>query len=145
MGLNPNYAAVSGRQQVTGRWAITLPGEFNRREEEAGLCFWRPGLTIWLTAYGTEDGMSVEERMRRDLQGAPSAATEIQQAMEGGIGRLTYCLSETRADGVIVDAVYAFAHIPDGQVMLAMYFDEAEGREMAMKVAASVEAISLPA
>ena len=75
MALNPNYAAVSGRQQATDRWAVTLPGEFNRREEQSGLCFWRAGLTIWLTAYGTEDGLSIDDRLMRDKTVLPMPPT----------------------------------------------------------------------
>ena len=138
MSLNPNYAAVSGRQQATSRWAITLPGEFNRREDAAGLCFWRSGLTIWLTAYGAEDGMSVDDRMQRDRANAPGAATDMAESVEGGIGRLSYRLSETRADGVIVKGLYSFAHGTDGQAMLAAYFDNDSELETARLVSASL-------
>jgi hypothetical protein len=138
MGLNPNYAAVSGRQQVTGRWAITLPGEFNRREEEAGLCFWRPGLTIWLSAYGAEDGMTIEHRLGRDRGNASPQATDITESLDDGVGRLTYCLSETRADGAIVNGLYSYAHGVEGQVMVAAYFDGDADLETARKVSGSI-------
>jgi hypothetical protein len=138
MSLNPNYAAVSGRQQVTDRWALTLPGRFNRREEDTGLCFWRPGLTMWLTAYGAEDGMSVDDRMQRDRANASAAATDISESVEGGVGRLAYRLSETRADSVIVNGLYSFAHGSDGQAMLAAYFDDDSELETARLVSASL-------
>lgn len=138
MGLNPNYAAVSGRQQATDRWAVVLQGEFNRREEESGLCFWRPGLTIWLTAYGTEDGTSIEDRMTRDRVKAPSAATDMVESLENGVGRLSYCLTQTRADGAIVQGLYSFAHAGDGQVMVAAYFDEVSELETARGICASI-------
>lgn len=138
MGLNPNYAAVSGRQQVTGRWAITLPGEFNRREEEAGLCFWRPGLTIWLTAYGAEDGMTIEQRLARDRGNASPVATDMAESHEDGVGRLTYCLAETRTDGAIVNGLYSYVHGEAGQVMVAAYFDADADLEAARKVSGSV-------
>ncbi|WP_340693318.1 hypothetical protein [Hyphomonas sp.] len=142
MSLNPNYAAVSGRQQVTDRWALTLPGRFNRREEDTGLCFWRPGMTIWLTAYGTEDGMSLDDRMQRDRANASAAATDISESVEGGVSRLTYRLSETRADGVIVKGLYSFAHGSDGQAMLAAYFDDDSELETARLVSASLSYIA---
>tara|TARA_R110000803_G_scaffold50726_1_gene105103 strand:+ start:343 stop:771 length:429 start_codon:yes stop_codon:yes gene_type:complete len=138
MSLNPNYAAVSGRQQVTDRWTLTLPGRFNRREEDTGLCFWRPGLTIWLTAYGTEDGMSVDDRMQRDRANASAAATDISESVKGSVSRLTYRLSETRADGVIVKGLYSFAHSSDGQAMLAAYFDDDSELDAARLVSASL-------
>jgi hypothetical protein len=142
MSLNPNYAAVSGHQQATSRWAITLPGQFNRREEDAGLCYWRPGLTLWLKAYGTEDGVSVEDRMLRDRANVPSAATDITESVEGGVSRLSYRLSETRADGVVVKGLYSFAHGEAGQAMLAAYTDDDSELEAARLVSASLSYIA---
>ena len=138
MSLNPNYAAVSGRQQATSRWAITLPGEFNRREEDAGICYWRPGLTIWLAAYGTEDGTSIDERMQRDRANAPGAATDMAEGVDGDTRRLNYRLSETRADGAVVKGLYTFAHGRDGQAKLAAYFDDDSELETARLVSASL-------
>ena len=138
MALNPNYAAVSGRQQATTRWSITLPGEFNRREEDAGLCYWRPGLTLWLKAYGTEDGVSAEDRMRRDRASVPGHATDIMESADGAVGRLSYRLSETRADGMVVNGLYSFVHGRDGQAMLAVYFEDDSELESARLVSASL-------
>jgi hypothetical protein len=138
MALNPNYAAVSGRQQVTDRWSVTLPGEFNRREEQSGLCFWRPGLTIWLTAYGTEDGMSIDDRLKRDKAKAPPAATDMSETRESGVARFNYRLSETRPDGAVVMGLYSFAHGADGQVMVAAYFDDDPDLELAKRVSESI-------
>ncbi len=138
MSLNPNYAAVSGRQQATTRWAITLPGVFNRREEDAGLCYWRPGLTLWLKAYGTEDGVSVEDRMLRDRASVPGQATDITESADGEVSRLSYRLSETRADGVVVNGLYSFVHGRDGQAMLAAYFGDDSELETARLVSASL-------
>jgi len=138
MALNPNYAAVSGRQQATDRWAVTLPGEFNRREEQSGLCFWRPGLTIWLTAYGTEDGLSIDDRLMRDKTKASPAATDMSEAHENDVARLSYRLSETRPDGVVVKGLYSFAHAANGQVMVAAYFDDDSELESARRVSDSI-------
>jgi hypothetical protein len=138
MALNPNYAAVSGRQQATERWAVVLPGEFNRREEESGLCFWRPGLTVWLTAYGTEDAMSIEDRMTRDRSRASPAATDIVESLDNGVGRLSYCLTEARPDGASVQGLYSFAHAADGQVMVAAYFDDGSELETARRISGSI-------
>ena len=138
MSLNPNYAAVSGRQQATSRWMLTLPGQFNRREENAGLCYWRQGLTLWLKAYGTEDGTSVADRMLRDRANVPSAATDITESAEGDVSRLSYRLSETRADGVVVKGLYSFVHGRDGQAMLAAYFGDESELETAQRVSASL-------
>ncbi|KCZ91608.1 hypothetical protein [Hyphomonas johnsonii] len=139
MALNPNYSAVSGRQHVTGNWALTLPGEFNRREEQAGLCFWRPGLTVWLTAYGVEDGMSIDDRMARDKANASPEASEISESVGGGVARLSYRLSETRGDGARVQGLYAFAHGAEGQVMVAAYFDDETDLDAARQIGASLE------
>jgi hypothetical protein len=138
MSLNPNYAAVSGRQQATNRWAITLPGEFNRREEDAGLCFWRPGLTIWLTAYGAEDGLSVDQRMQRDRENAASTATDMHESVQDGVARLSYRLSEKRADGAVVKGLYSFAHGAEGQIMMAAYFDNESELESARRASESL-------
>lgn len=138
MALNPNYAAVSGRQQATDRWTVMLPGEFNRREEESGLCFWRPGLTVWLTAYGTQDGLSIEDRMTRDRAKASAGATDIVESLESGVGRLSYRLTETRPDGAIVQGLYSFAHGANGQVMVAAYFDDVSELETARRISDSI-------
>lgn len=138
MALNPNYAAVSGRQQVTGRWTITLPGEFNRREEEAGLCFWRPGLTIWLTAYGAEDGMTVAQRLERDRGNASRDATDITESLDDEIGRLSYRVAEMRSDGAVINGLYTYAHGVAGQVMVAAYYESDAELEAARKISGSI-------
>jgi hypothetical protein len=52
----PGFPLVSGDYALTEEWAIHLPEKFARRVEEGNLVLWRPGLTIWLAAWGNTKG-----------------------------------------------------------------------------------------
>ena len=138
MTLNPNYQTVSGLYQLTKNWAIALPGEFNRRLEEESMVLWRKGVTLWISAYGNDDGMSIEKRLDRDEAGLSKDASHKTRVIEDGVGRLTYRLSEKREDDAVVKAVYATTHADDCQIMIAHYYDDDQDVEQVEELAAAI-------
>lgn len=119
-GLHPQFPVVSGDVPLTHLWQLSLPQPCNRRVEDGSLVLWRPRFTVWLSAYGSEDGMGIAERLERDRRQAAPVAYDFREGEAAGVSRLRYRLDE---DGRM--ALYAFAHAEDGQIMAAIYFAEA--------------------
>lgn len=136
-GLHPQYPVVEGDLPLTTRWQLTLPQKFNQRVEDGKLVLWRPGLTVWLNAYGTEDGMSIADRIARDRANASGAAVDIEQFETGDVAHLIYRLSgETESDAR--HSLYGFAHAADGQIMAAFYCDDEAELSEARTIAGSL-------
>lgn len=136
-GLHPKYPIVDGDVPLTARWQLTLPQRFNQRVEDGKLVLWRPGLTVWLNAYGTEDGISVEDRVARDRANASDAAVDIEQFEIGAVTHLIYRLSG-EAESAARHSLYGFAHAADGQIMAAFYFDDEAELSEARAIAGSL-------
>ncbi|MEQ9314277.1 MAG: hypothetical protein RLN72_00410 [Henriciella sp.] len=136
-GLHPKYPIVEGDVPLTARWQITLPQKFNQRIEDGTLVLWRPGLTVWLNAYGTEDGMSIDERIARDRANASDDAVDMEQFESGGVTYLIYRLDH-EAESDASHSLYGFAHATDGQIIAAFYFDNEAELSVARAIAGSL-------
>ena len=132
------YPTVSGDTDLTDNWGLHLPGDFMRRMERGTLVLWRSGLTLWIDAYGTEDGLPIMDRMARDVARASEGASEVSNAIAAGVGRVSYRLDEARDDGQVVKALYTFFHGAEGQMMIAFYFDDEATAATAREIAGSV-------
>lgn len=64
--LHPDYPVVSGDYQLTETWSVSLPLKFNRRIEDGSLILWRPGLTIYFTAWNNDHQESADDGSRND-------------------------------------------------------------------------------
>ena len=136
------FPVVEGRYQLTGGWAVTLPGEFNRRFEDDSLVLWRPGITMWTIVWNNDNAESQQQRLdalRRDLN---PDAFETDVLEEGGITRFAYRLTENREEG-IVHALYAFAIGADGHVQMAIYFDDENDLDLAKEIWRSLDETQL--
>ncbi|MGH1421861.1 MAG: hypothetical protein ACRBEQ_08585 [Hyphomonas sp.] len=138
MPLHPDFPIIEGNVRLTDRWALTLPRQFNRRMEEGNLVIWHPGLTVWLSAWGTEDGLSIAERVADAKANAAKSATDWTEETEGDVTRLSYSLTETREEGQTVYSLNAFAYTADGQVLAAFYTDDPAQILTAKEIAKSV-------
>lgn len=138
MPLHPDFPIIEGAVQLTDRWALTLPRQFNRRMEKGNLVIWHPGLTIWLSAWGTEDGLSIADRVADAKANAAESATDWSEETENGVSRLSYSLSETKEEGQTVYSLNAFAYTTDGQVLAAFYTDDPAQILVAKEIAKSV-------
>lgn len=138
MPLHPDFPIIEGAVQLTDRWALTLPRQFNRRMEQGNLVIWHPGLTIWFSAWGTEDGLSIADRVADAKAKANENATDWSEQTENGVTRLSYSLSEAKEGGKAVYSLNAFAYSAEGQVLAAFYTDDPAQILVAKEIAKSV-------
>ena len=122
MQLHPEFPVIEGRYQMTKEWSVDLPSKFNRRFEERDLVIWKPGFTIWTTAWNNDKSQSPDERLawiRNDsTPGAFDAVTETSN----GVLRYSYRLNEN-SDDCRLPAFYGYAIGRAGHVQMAIYFD----------------------
>lgn len=120
------FPLVEGDYQMTPDWRITLPRPFRRRVERGSLVLWRPGLTVWVSAWsGPGEGDSARERLRQvQATASPARFGEIEEA-SGDLLRWAYRLEEP-ADDRRVPALYGFVLRRSSHVQLGIYFDREE-------------------
>jgi hypothetical protein len=132
------YPLVEGKHQLTDQWSLHLPAQFARRIEDGSLVLWRPGLTIWLDAFGNDHRTSRTQRLREIRADVSERAQNIRETSGPTLTRLVYRLSDTNAKGT-VEAVYAFTFSDTGHLQMAVYFDDLADEATADAIAASVQ------
>lgn len=120
--LNPNFPVVSGEYALTRKWSIVLPGEFSRRLEHEDLVIWRPGITLWIAAWGNDNGETLEQRLSDIVDDIDVGAFDLVTEQDGNVRRFRYRLNEETHDGRAA-AFYCFVVGTSGHVQLAIYFD----------------------
>jgi len=118
----PGSSIVEGDYALTETWTIHLPEQFARRIEDGDLVLWRPGVTIWLAAWGNDNGESQGKRLKKIKRDASPERFADRESKAKNLTRYSYRLREDN-DGA-VDAVYGFVLNDDGHLQLAVYFDE---------------------
>ncbi len=132
----PDFPIVEGRHGLTKNWMLVLPDKFARRIEEGALVLWRPGITLWITAWGNDRGESPASRLASVSAKISPDAREIQRATEGDVLRFSYRLTE---DGQ--EALYSFTVSPAGHLQMAIYFDDEANVETARAITESVTSL----
>lgn len=133
----PGFPLVEGRHQLTERWSIQLPEPFARRIDQGHLVLWRPGVSLWLSVWGNDEGHPAAARLAWLKEDASTEAFDLQESVEGGVFRLSYRLRDRNDDGP-VDSLYAFVLFDQGHLEAAIYFDGPEHEAMARRLAASI-------
>ncbi|HEU0032795.1 MAG TPA: hypothetical protein VFQ53_19320 [Kofleriaceae bacterium] len=131
------FPLVEGKHQLTDQWMVELPSQFARRIEEGSLVLWRPGLTIWLDAWGNDHRSSRTARLREIRSNVSERATDVEETAGPKLSRLTYRLRDTSPDGE-VDSIYNFVFSDAGHLQMAIYFDDPADVPTAYAIAASV-------
>lgn len=134
----PGFPVVEGDHQLTATWSIHLPERFARRVEDGQLVLWRPGLTIWLTAWGNDHRESQARRLAGLKQSASPERFAEDESQARNLTRYSYRLRDESPDGP-VESLYGFVLNADGHLQLAIYFDdpndEAEAHQLVKSVA----------
>ena len=117
---------------------LHLPEPFARRIEDGSLVLWRPGLTVWLAAWGNDDGQSQSERLARaKCRASPDRYAE-RESTSGGVTRFSYRLREEDEDDGRVESINSFTFADDGDLHLAVYFDDPADEGKARQIVESV-------
>lgn len=133
----PGFPVVEGDHPLTTTWSIHLPKRFARRVEDGQLVLWRPGLTIWLTAWNNDYGESQANRLAALKKAASPERFADQETEARSLTRYSYRLRDENEDGP-VESLYGFVISDDGHLQIAIYFDnptdEAEARHLVESV-----------
>ncbi|MCI0359555.1 MAG: hypothetical protein L0211_13855 [Planctomycetaceae bacterium] len=133
----PRFPIVEGRHAITDTWSIDLEDRFARRIEDGDLVLWRPGITIWLAVWNNDHGKSQAERLASIKESAAPARFDECEAVTGKITRYSYRLRDKNEDGA-VESVYGYMINDDGQLEMAVYFDDPADEANARKLVDSV-------
>ena len=92
----PGYPVVEGHYALDATWSMYLPERFARRVQDGALVLWRPGLTIWLTAWNNDNAQSQAERLVRIKGTASPNRFAEQENNAGDVTRFSYRPSDNR-------------------------------------------------
>jgi hypothetical protein len=101
--------------------------------------FWRPGLTIWLTAWNNDRGESQAQRLRRIKEIASARRFAERESTDETVTRFSYRLKDESDDGP-VESVEGFVLADGGDLQLSVYFDDPADESEARRIVDSVTA-----
>jgi hypothetical protein len=134
----PGFPIVEGDHLLTATWSIHLPKRFARRVEDGQLVLWRPGFTIWMTAWNNDHGESKAKRLAGIKKSASPGRFADHECEDKNLTRYSYRLRDEKEKGP-VESLYGFVICDDGHLQMAIYFDnptdEAEARQLVERVA----------
>jgi hypothetical protein len=133
----PGYPVVEGDHALTEDWSMHLPERFARRVEEGSLVLWRPGLTVWLTAWNNDLGETQEKRLARIKETASPTRYAEHEEMTEQLIRYSYRLHDENEDGP-VESVAGFVIGENGQLQMAVYFENSQDETTARELFKSV-------
>jgi hypothetical protein len=137
----PGFPLVKGDHRLTETWLIHLPEEFARRKEDKSLVLWRPGLTLWLTAWNNDHSETQEKRLASIKGTAPKDRSAEQEVKTNNLMYFSYRLRDQNETGS-VESLYAFVIGADGHLQMAFYFDDPADETEARQLASSVTEVA---
>lgn len=133
----PGFPLVQGDHALTATWSIHLSEQFARRVEDGSLVLWRPGLTLWLVAWGNDKGETQAQRLAWIKDEASPARIGARESVRDGVTRFSYRLSDENEDGP-VESLNAYIIGNDGHLQLSVYFDDVADAAKAQQIVDSV-------
>ena len=135
--LNPAYPIVDDRFQVTAEWSIALDQPYNRAEQGSELVLFRPGFTIWVSAWPNENGDSIDQRARWIAAETSRGAYDVVTGSRGPLFRHAFRLDEVKAEGVL-QGYFGYTVAAGGHLQMAIFFDNQEDLATAKSIVESV-------
>ena len=133
----PGFPLVEGDYALTETWALHLPDEFARRVEDGSLVLWRPGLTIWLAAWGNDNSESQAQRLNLIKRDASPERFAEAESKAKQVTRYRYRLRDENENSPL-ESLSAFILNDDGLLQMAVYFDDPNDEAKARALAESV-------
>lgn len=109
-----------GVVQVTKSWQFEIVSRMVRRIEEGSFVIWKPGFTIWLNTYFSED-IPKSERLEKLIQLRSSSSYDFKQEDSDRLTKIRYQLNEEGQE-----SVYIFGLNEEHEIHIAIYFDSDE-------------------
>lgn len=121
--MSEQFPLLIGRVGITSNWNLDLPRVFQMRMEDGQMVLWRPGFTIWLSAWNNNNEQPVEA-LHHDLVQAGSN-NRYDESTEKRNGRLyhSYRIKEQAEDNR-APAFQGFAIDKHGHLQFSIYFDD---------------------
>jgi len=135
--LNPALPIVDGAVQITEAWSIELDQPYNRTQQDGALVFWRPGFTIWLSAWGNENHDSIEQRAEWIVAESAPDDYDIVSGQRGAVFRHAFRRDEETTEGLL-QGFYGYTVAADGHLQMAIFFDAEEDLALAKSIVESV-------
>lgn len=135
--LNPGYPIVDGHTQVTEAWSIELDQPHNRTEQGRELVLFRPGFTIWISAWGNDNGDSIDQRAGWIAAETPRDAYDVLSGPRGPVYRHAFRRDEVKADGVL-QGYYGYTVAEGGHLQMAIFIDTEDDLGLAKSIIESV-------
>lgn len=124
---------------ITPQWSITLNDQFEKQMQGETLHLFNSMLSIWISCFGTQDGVNIVDRMERDAARAPENAKHQTRAISQGIGRVTYITPpETSDTNPKPPIFYTYSHATDSQLMMAFFHKGPTSLKKAQDIYASL-------
>jgi hypothetical protein len=136
--VTEDFPFLVGRVGITDTWSIDLPLACKRRVEDKQLVLWRPGFTIWLSAWGNNLNESIEQRKTGLLEASSPEKYDEKTATVNGRLYYSYRVPEA-AEDQRAPAFQGFAFSADGHLQMAIYFDDEADVELAMRILRSAD------
>lgn len=133
----PGFPLVEGDYALTEGWSIHLSKPFARRIEEGDLVLWRPGLTIWLSAWSNDHNESQAKRLAHIKKSASRKRFADSESTADNVTRFSYRLRDENEHGP-VESLYGFVIGDEDHLQLAIYFDDPADEACARELVASV-------
>lgn len=133
----PGFPIVEGDHPLTATWSIHLPERFACRVEVGQVVLWRPGLTIWLTAWNNDHGESQAKRLGVIKNSASPKRFADHESEAKNLTRYSYRLRDENEDGP-VESLYGIVISNDGHLQMAIYFDNPTDEVEARQIVESV-------
>jgi hypothetical protein len=135
--LNPGYPIVDGHTQVTEAWSIELDQPHNRTEQGSELVLFRPGFTIWISAWGNDNDDSINQRVSWIASETPRDAYDVLTGPRGPVYRHAFRRDEVKAEGVL-QGYYGYTVAEGGHLQMAIFIDAEEDLPLAKSIIESV-------
>jgi len=137
MDLLPQFPIVDGPYRMTPEWTVTTPVPMNRRFEDKMLVLWRPGLTAWITVWGSDEHESQQARLAWIKEVASKEAFDRKELRRDNMIYYSYRLLEPANDKRL-PALYCFAVGATGHVQVALYFNHEADAKTAESICHSI-------
>ena len=137
----PGFPLVKGHHALNATWSIQLPERFARRIEKGSLVLWRPGLTLWITAWNNDHDEPQARRLAGLKQAMSPERFAERETKDAHVTRYQHRLRDESEDGP-VEALYGFILCDTGHLQVAIYFDDVGEEQLARRLVESVTARS---
>lgn len=135
--MDSEFPFLVGRVAVTEEWSIDLPFAVMQRFEETQMVLWRPGFTVFLSAWNNDKNEPASKR-KADFAELTSAGKYDESTTQDG-GRLYYSYRiDEQSDDDRAPAFQGFAFGDQGHLQLSVYFDQEHDAELATRLLQSI-------